>query len=1595
VTVCLTLMFNLIQKRFSFSKTQKIKNKKVAYQNTTDTLTTQPRKIYIKRGSYTHRMVIQDIQNYSKYCEQLDAQIIFYDKYEPLVTSRKEWSMSKPSIFLMEYKRLEQLGVGYSSNSAGDGPIYMLYTHVYESERALLCLCKEKQEKINKNQKIQNIKMQVQSEPRIFLESFFKEHDDILIYIESGMLFLNDITSRKFSAQNATLCTLRLARMVSNDSLCKKLYEQAYLKELLQEFENSMNVESIEDFFSDAKDYLNAYDMLTNSKIFKKIYKVCMYILSFSIFDKYGLSFDNLGYSKFEAELIRKKFYKKSDFGRILLESILYLIESGLHIIKTGRVDCIIHSQKAYTEWFDLSDKLKRQSNLLQNPEAHDFNEFTFRAELDSAIEKGEAIYSVANDLESLEKRYIRTILNDLKMIRCEITTKQAARESRTPPYSILISGDSGIGKSTIKDLLFKHFAKVKKLDRDDHFCYTRNPAAKFWDGFTTSMWCVILDDVAFMHPNKATSGDPSVMEFLQIINAVPFVPDQADLGDKGRTPLKSKLCIATTNTEDLNAHFYFSHASAAQRRFPYIVTPVVKSEYTNDSGMLDSSLTGPLNGSYPNWWVWTVKKVIPTSIASRKKKADIQVIHTFTEINDFISWYSKSILEFDNNQTKVSQSVQEINEIEICDMCFLPKVDCKCEIQSYGWNTSWSTFFGIFALSWVCNYYLVMFYLQVLVFIYQITGFQSILHLITIIEAFVQINWAKRYCLRMRQRVIDTARYIQAEITPKKLMYSAMVISCILTTYQVWRELFRPKVQSKSEDIGEKPKGKEKERENVWYKNDYQFSAYDFTSHVTSSKSLTEDQFYKRVASDTVHLRIYTGHKQGVDGVAFCLQGHTYITNNHNFADRLDSYTVDVTFQSRKDGVTQNLTVQIDSSSLIRNEKTDTCVFTMRNLPIKQGLIHFIPKNHVDIKLNGYLVHRDRNGSVCKNVMTTIRNYTRNDVLPGYEHPLYKGLCAVATRVGHCGSPLIVNSELGYAVVGLHFLGDDSGAVAASIALSQDMLPRFNEIGCGEPKLSSQSAQRSLTTLHPKSVFRYIDEGSASVYGSFAGFRPTHKSNVSITPMAHFLSPLGYKIKCGPPVMQGWQPWRIAAVDMVKPITNFSDKILGECKEAFLNDILSSLPKEQLDMLHVYDNFTAVNGANGVAYVDKINRNTSAGNPWKKSKKFFMEAIPPEHNMDHPVVVDKEIMDRVDDIITTYEEGKRAYPNFCAHLKDEPVSFKKIKMGKTRVFTGAPFDWTIVVRKYLLSSIRIIQNNRFVFEAAPGTVAQSVEWSELYNYIVTHGTERIIAGDYKAFDKRMSPSFILAAFDILHDLCKASGNYSDKDLLVIRCIAEDTAFPFVDFNGDLVQFYGSNPSGHPLTVIINSLVNSLYMRYVYYVLNPEKEVNTFKQNVSLMTYGDDNIMSVSNEIDWYNHTAIARAFLDMEITYTMADKEAESIPFIHIDQASFLKRSWIYDEEVGSHLAPLEHDSIEKMLMTWVRSKQISIEEQALAVISTAAREYFFYGRKTFEEKVFMLRNLMSQLDIEDWILPTTFPTFDTLKNEFWSNSERVKSVV
>jgi hypothetical protein len=1394
----------------------------------------------------------------------------------------------------------------------------------------------------------------------------------------------------QFSKKRIIFACTTFAKLRSEGSLINSVI----FKNLLSFYDyifDEPHVQGIEDHLRTCRELLGKYEDFRDAVIFKKLYRVMMYAMSLSVFDKLGLTFDRCGYTHFESEAIKKKFTAGPDLIYVLLDTLLFLCERGFQILKTGQMQYIFHSGKTYSEFYDQHVLLKRQSLLLANPEAHGFKESTFLANLDDAIEKGNCILKHTSRMAASDKRLFQNMVSELQYIRDDLYTMRAARENRRAPFSMLIFGESGIGKSTIKDIFFHQYAKIKNLDSDPSFCYTRNAAANFWDGFKTSQWALVLDDIAAIHPNKAPSGDLTLNEVIQVINNIPFCPDQASLTDKGRTPFKGEFVMATTNVKHLNADQYFSHPSAVQRRFPFVITPSVKKEYANDDGSLDSTKTSIKDGCYPDYWNWTVEKVLISKINNPYKRAKTEMLLTTDNIIDVLRWFNNAVLTFDNNQDVIKKSIDAMKDITLCEKCYLPLNNCECQVQSF---ISEYTFNFIFwsVIIHTCQF-LYFIYLSTLddIIYYTFGRTAAYLFLRSRIAQIIGYNFAHDLIRRRCHRI---GQYIQRRIGHPRLLLGAItVLTSGTIIYKMLSYAFNNNTQgSISEQTGVKPKAMDEEKENVWYKNSFELSTFEISKQISSSKSLSRDQFINVLNRNCCYIEVVLPNAQKSVGRMFCLKGQKYITNNHIIPFIPKTTTMRIVQHATASGVNMNMDILISESQILRDVDNDILIITIPNLPPKKDITPYLTKDNLEIKTNGFYMGRSNDGSMKINNLSCIKsNGWRTLPTQGFVGSIWSATATERTVNGECGTLMIGETVRGYVILGIHVLISPLtkcvGATKLNTTIIDNLLVEdMYTVQVSYPTLSSQSARREVIDLHPKSTFRYLTDGSAAVYGSFSGFRPAHKSNVGISPLAHYLGPLGYKIKYGPPVMSGWKPWHIAASDMVQPIVRIDYDILKKCENSFFEDIVTNI--DNLDQLHVYDNFTAINGAAGVSYVDKLNRNTSAGNPWKKGKKHFLIPIAPQHDLQDPVDVTQEIKDNMDRIINTYHRRERCMPNFCAHLKDEAVSFKKIAAGKTRVFTGAPMDWTIVVRKYLLSTIRLMQTNREIFESAPGIIAQSTEWDDLYKYITTHGVDRVIAGDYKAFDKTMASNFILSAFNIIKRLCEKSGNFTPNDLSVIDGIAQDVAFPLVDYNGDLVEFFGSNPSGHPLTVTINGLVNSLYMRYVYYTLNPDHEVRTFKKNVSLMTYGDDNIMTVSKAIDWYNHTTISQSFSLMGITYTMADKEAESVPFIHISQASFLKRTWVYDEDVKYHLAPLEHDSIEKMLMVWVKSKSVSQEEQIISVVTTAIREYFFYGKTVYNAKLLLFKQMIQDMKLEAWVNESTFPSWDQLVSEFYKNS-------
>jgi hypothetical protein len=765
-------------------------------------------------------------------------------------------------------------------------------------------------------------------------------------------------------------------------------------------------------------------------------------------------------------------------------------------------------------------------------------------------------------------------------------------------------------------------------------------------------------------------------------------------------------------------------------------------------------------------------------------------------------------------------------------------------------------------------------------------------------------------------------------------------------------------------------------ERQNVWYNPTVELSRFDLPVAAASLSSATPAEMRDMLENNCVRvdIRFREGdllRRRGMCGTF--VKGHFLLVNSHLFPPHFKQCEVTVTTGPGL-GINTNVVFTLMESEVVHMLKKDMCMFMVTALPPRKDITKFWAQ---DLSCVSRMIRLKRTNTGVMELaeifgVSFFPQCTFTEEETSLECGMYRGTLEHESSSGDCGALAIAMTPRGRAIAGIHALGirRSVGEIQVNRSDVEELIARLDEQGLislqveggGEPELCLADKVTTVNPLHHKSMTRYLPDAKLQVYGTLSGFRPRPKSRVRHTPLAEEMCEhFEIEIAHAKPMMMGWQPWRLNLTEMVKPFHGYDRTVFEACASAYVEEAIAELPEEWGKEMVFLSQEAAINGLPGVRYIDGINRNSSMGFPWNKTKREFLIEARTEI---HPegVSFDTETLARAAAIEDRYREGKRANPVFSAHLKDEAVTFAKAKIGKTRVFTGAPVDWSLVVRKHLLPFVRLLQKNKFAFEAGPGTVTQSVEWSYIRTYLAEFGLDRIVAGDYGKFDKRMTADMILYAFKIIATVYKRAG-FSDDECRIIMCIGEDTAFSWCNFVGDLVTFLGTNPSGHPLTVVINSIVNSLYMRYCFYQLCPtESKRHSFKEYVRLFTYGDDNVMGVSREADWFNHTAIQATLKTIGVEYTMADKVAESVPFINIEEVSFLKRKWRFDQDIQEWLCPLEEESIHKSLTVWTPSGTLDEYSQMCAVITSANNEYFFHGREVFEKHHAFFREIFDR---------------------------------
>jgi len=334
--------------------------------------------------------------------------------------------------------------------------------------------------------------------------------------------------------------------------------------------------------------------------------------------------------------------------------------------------------------------------------------------------------------------------------------------------------------------------------------------------------------------------------------------------------------------------------------------------------------------------------------------------------------------------------------------------------------------------------------------------------------------------------------------------------------------------------------------------------------------------------------------------------------------------------------------------------------------------------------------------------------------------------------------------------------------------------------------------------------------------------------------------------------------------------------------------------------------------------------------------------------------VLDEFLIEEITRCEQEWAKGYRAYTIAKACKKDEVLSTLK---EKCRIFYGNPLALTWCIRKYFLPILRVMQMNPLSAECAVGINSHGPEWEAFHNHVLTFGKDTIIGGDYGKYDQKLPSQLIIASFRIMIDFAREC-DYQQRDLDIMEALAGDVAFSLIAYNGDLIGLTeGTHISGNSLTVVINGICGSLNLRACFYSLYPPETFESrlpFRTHVKAMTYGDDNIGSVSKTVPLFTIKAVSEFLEKYGQTYTMPDKESELLDYLPFEEFEFLKRASVYHPELGVHTGALIEKSIHKMLHCYMRPKGcVLTEEMACAQnIDTALGEWFNHGREVYEKR-------------------------------------------
>lgn len=1111
----------------------------------------------------------------------------------------------------------------------------------------------------------------------------------------------------------------------------------------------------------------------------------------------------------------------------------------------------------------------------------------------------------------------------------------------RIPPLGLFFSGTTGLGKTSIVNLIHRSIAQRMDWEKESSGMHHVSLTANF-PVYNSGQWHCVADDIDNV---AVAAGSPNHYSFvLDTINDKPMNIEAAAIEDKGRMWASFGLFSYLTNHDSGNFANITNSSAPFWRRFTFSIKVFPKPRFCHPG----TTCLDPERIEEHTSDLWDRIEVHKLDLRLMEHRCPTDpspfvLFKSFNSLPQFLSWIAT---EFEERHKAKREAADKQSEADCCSRCALPIFDHADSVECQ------SLLLGFLSLAG-------FWYVTPIIFNFVLNYWNKF-------HEYLMVEWDKFLLTTIPNKVLGGSTYGEflwaqtaaayrrhyARIVNRSLLLGGSLTTIIGSLYLLYQHYNSMRVVSQGLTSESNPVPQGIPSRDNWVRVPVQYtrpyaSLPGTTWSLSDLQQLLQESLLKFQYGNSVVWGIHL--KQN----CFLLPWHFFGTTPNgietlfNPGHKVRGFWNGAVFETL---VTELSVMQVPGRDLAILYAPEA-VHLNRSVWTKMAAVDIAAPELVPDALT---LIRGADVATLHRGVTSVSKYGSRAI----DHHMWE--YEIPTENGDCGSPVIIHRANGFYLSGMH-VACRGGKYGVGESISQQAisptLTKLLEAQSVQPVDNMVYQDRDLTIDPP--IFGELPLKS-SLWAQLSSPQP-----VQVTVRGTVLNFRSTRFKSEVVNMPEWERWE-----------HLSRKHCGEFPVAYRPS-----PKGRMSDGYWMDPFTVnltgadntsgdpriwrlavddyLHGADELHYLDSIRPlslndaflglqgtdiggtalSTSVGPPYNGPKRKYMEF---DHT-DRVVFIDPAILDHYDRILEVVKRGD-AYSPVCNYiLKDEPISLAKVEACKVRAFTVLPFAFNLLLKQYFGPLMNLCRHHCFFFETAIGMNACGPEWTKLHDWLSDF--PHWGAADNSFFDVKESTHEAIAVIDLMLRLCRMC-NYTEEELTICRGLLFGCVYTTRVIKGDV--FYASfmMSTGFWLTILINTFRNCLQRRYCFIYLRPDPNL-IFREGIHQMTLGDDN---VSTTIwPWFHQKAIQAASREFGGVVTDAHKRLDIALFEDPSEVTFLKRSFVRRGDVV--LAPIEIKTLIKMATLRIRNKNLMECDHACTLYSNIMAEAWMHGEEVFNE--------------------------------------------